>query len=218
MPQDRGAVARWLSQRVNLGGVSIAARALGTPRGGVSVAVPHIRVRDASQIDWVALRRRGLRGVVFDKDNTLTRPYAPALEPHIKESVAAAQREFDGRVAILSNSAGLVSYDPRGDVARAVEERLGLGVIRHAKKKPELEPQALLAHFDGVPIADLVFVGDRTFTDVAFGNRLGCLTIRVEPFTTKGENLVVRFARWLEGILEGILERKGCIPPHHARW
>lgn len=36
-------------------------------------------------------------------------------------------------------------------------------------------------------------VGDRFLTDVAFGNRLGMLTIRPQPFTKVGEPTMVKF-------------------------
>ena len=35
-------------------------------------------------------------------------------------------------------------------------------------------------------------IGDRYMTDIAFGNRLGMLTIRPEPFTSAGETKAVR--------------------------
>lgn len=38
-------------------------------------------------------------------------------------------------------------------------------------------------------------IGDRFLTDVAFGNRLGMLTIRPEPFTSEGETRTVRAVR-----------------------
>ena len=41
-------------------------------------------------------------------------------------------------------------------------------------------------------------VGDRYFTDVVYGNQSGMLTIRVMPFTEKGETVVVKAVRALE--------------------
>ena len=38
-------------------------------------------------------------------------------------------------------------------------------------------------------------IGDRFMTDIAFGNRLGMLTIRPEPFTSAGETKTVRAVR-----------------------
>ena len=38
--------------------------------------VPHLRVKDVTEIDWSEFKRKAkcVRYVVFDKDNTLTRP------------------------------------------------------------------------------------------------------------------------------------------------
>jgi len=101
---------------------------------------------------------------VFDKDNTLTAPFAVggggeqgggggdaaaaaaaaggksgggAARPRVRAALADARRVFgDGRVAVFSNSAGLAQYDPHGREAEAVERGLGVRVLRHAKKKP----------------------------------------------------------------------------------
>lgn len=43
-----------------------------------------------------------------------------------------------------------------------------------------------------VPSQKLVMVGDRYMTDIVFGNRLGMLTIRPEPFTWHGEPQTVK--------------------------
>lgn len=43
-----------------------------------------------------------------------------------------------------------------------------------------------------VPAEKLVMVGDRYMTDIVFGNRLGMLTIRPEPFTWSGEPQTVK--------------------------
>ena len=39
-------------------------------------------------------------------------------------------------------------------------------------------------------------IGDRYLTDIAFGNRLGMLTIRPQPFTSNGEPKTVRAVRF----------------------
>ena len=123
-------------------------------------------------------------------------------------------KAFEGNVVLLSNSAGLLQYDPRGEEAAGIERTLGVPVLRHRRKKPAGEP-ALLEHHFGCGAGDLVMVGDRTFTDVAYGNSLGMLTIKCEPFTSKGENLFVRVARKLEAALVRVLRAAGCRPPQH---
>lgn len=70
------------------------------------LAVPHISVKDIRWIDWVELEKRGFKGVVFDKDNTLTLPYSLALWPPLESSLDSCKSVFGDNVAVFSNSAG----------------------------------------------------------------------------------------------------------------
>jgi len=105
-----GAAAWWrraLGQRLNPAGVAaVAAVAASEPR----LALPHVSVQDIRWLDWAELRRAGFRGVVFDKDNTLTAPYAPALWPPLAAAFDQCRAAFPpGALAIYSNSAGLAA-------------------------------------------------------------------------------------------------------------
>lgn len=152
--------------------------------------------------------------MVFDKDNTLTAPYARDVHPDAAPALEEARREFGGDVVLLSNSAGLAQYDPDGAVAEALEADLGVRVLRHASKKPAGTPAALERHF-GCDATRLVMVGDRYLTDVVYGNRLGMFTVRVAPFTEAGEPVVVRAVRALEDSLVSRWARKGVRAPDH---
>jgi phosphatidylglycerophosphatase GEP4 len=103
-----GAAAWWrrtLGQRFNPAGVAaVAAVAASEPR----LALPHVSVQDIRWLDWAELRRAGFRGVVFDKDNTLTAPYAPTIWPPLAAAFDQCRAAFPpGALAIYSNSAGL---------------------------------------------------------------------------------------------------------------
>ncbi|KAF8783856.1 hypothetical protein HU200_000298 [Digitaria exilis] len=132
---NMGAAAWWrraLGQRFNPAGVAaVATVAASEPR----LALPHVTVQDIRWLDWAELRRAGFRGVVFDKDNTLTAPYAPALWPPLAAAFDQCRATFPpGALAIYSNSAGLKEYDPDGVDARAIETAIeGVHVIRHGK-------------------------------------------------------------------------------------
>lgn len=71
-------------------------------------------------VDWKALRDRGFDGVVFDKDNTLTAPYALAVWPALGPSLQECQAIFEGRVALLSNSAGTSVYSVAQNMGGAI--------------------------------------------------------------------------------------------------
>lgn len=74
----------------------------------------HVTVPDIRWVDWHALKAAGFKGCVFDKDNTLTEPYALGIHEPLTGSMEQCMDAFDGHVALLSNSAGLQEFDPKG--------------------------------------------------------------------------------------------------------
>lgn len=55
----------------------------------------------------------------------------------------------------------------------------------------------------------------RYFTDVAYGNRHGMLTVRVAPLTTAGEPFTVRVSRQVEERLVQWWTSRGSMAPDH---
>ncbi|KAK3162184.1 hypothetical protein QOZ80_1BG0086470 [Eleusine coracana subsp. coracana] len=211
-----GAAAWWrrtLGQRFNPAGVAaVVAVAASEPR----LALPHVSVQDIRWLDWAELRRAGFRGVVFDKDNTLTAPYAPAIWSPLAAAFDQCRATFPpGALAIYSNSAGLKQYDPDGADAKAIEAAIeGVHVIRHDLKKPGGAAKEIENYF-GCSASNLVFVGDRYFTDVVYGNRNGFLTVFTEPLSFTGESYIVRRVRKLEAYIVNYWCKKGYKPVQH---
>ncbi|KAM0919581.1 hypothetical protein ACQ4PT_008063 [Festuca glaucescens] len=210
-----GVAASWpraLGQRFNAGGVAaVVTVAASEPR----LALPHVSVQDIRWLDWAELRRAGFRGVVFDKDNTLTAPYAPALWPLLATSFDQCRAAFPGAIALYSNSAGLKQYDPDGVDASTVEAAIdGVHVIRHDAKKPAGAAKEIESYF-GCSASDLVLVGDRYFTDIVYGNRNGFLTVLTEPLSFAGESYIVKRVRKLEGYITNYWYKKGHRPVKH---
>ncbi|GJU55442.1 haloacid dehalogenase superfamily protein [Tanacetum coccineum] len=121
-----------IGQRINVQGLMFSVSVITKNRNWV---MPHLSVKDIRSIDWAALKSKGYEGVVFDKDNTLTVPYSLALWGPISESVESCKAVFGSNVAVFSNSAGLLEYDPDGRKARALEFVIGIRVIRHSSSK-----------------------------------------------------------------------------------
>ncbi|XP_010929037.1 phosphatidylglycerophosphate phosphatase 1, chloroplastic/mitochondrial isoform X1 [Elaeis guineensis] len=204
---------RAVGQRLNSAGVaSFASVVAREPH----LALPHIAVPDIRWIDWADLERLGFRGVVFDKDNTLTSPYSLSLWPSLSHSLNLCRSAFPGKIAIFSNSTGLRQYDPDGSEARALEESIGgIHVIRHEIKKPAGTAEDIEKYF-GCSASLLVMVGDRHFTDVVYGNRHGFLTILTEPLNLSEEPFIVKQVRKLENVLVNRWYRRGLKPPKHG--
>ncbi|KAG1347411.1 hypothetical protein COCNU_06G012400 [Cocos nucifera] len=153
---------RAVGQRLNSAGVtSFASVVAREPH----LALPHIAVPDIRWIDWAELERLGFRGVVFDKDNTLTSPCSLSLWPSLSHSLNLCRSAFPGKIAIFSNSTEIKK--PAG-TAEDIEKYFGCSALR------------------------LVMVGDRHFTDVVYGNRHGFLTILTEPLNLSDEPFIVK--------------------------
>ena len=76
--------------------------------------MPHIGVQTIASLDWASLHKAGFKGCVFDKDNTLTEPYAHVVAPQLASSLEDCKKQFKGKVVVYSNSAGLREFDPDG--------------------------------------------------------------------------------------------------------
>ncbi|KAJ4822531.1 hypothetical protein Tsubulata_029562 [Turnera subulata] len=131
-----------VGQRINLEGIVSSVSVFARER---HLAVPHVAVPDVRHIDWAELRRRGFRGVVFDKDNTITVPYTLTLWPPLEPSIQLCKSVFGNDIAVFSNSAGLYEYDHDGSKARSLEKAIGIKVIRHTEV-PSFSPFVLLGN------------------------------------------------------------------------
>jgi hypothetical protein len=74
-----------------------------TLRVTLSLAVPHIKVSDIGSINWFALQRY-FHHIAFDKDNTLTAPYAQSTVLNFNGRMYSSFGR--GNIVVVSNSAG----------------------------------------------------------------------------------------------------------------
>lgn len=159
--------------------------------------LPQTKVPSISNISFKGLKECGVKGIIFDKDNTLTAPYALSIYPSISEAFEEAKREFEGRCVIMSNSAG-TNDDVDFQDALKIEGALGLPVLRHKDKKPEGIDSVKQFFGKDTDLESLCVVGDRLFTDVLMGNFHGMMTICTEELTSVGDNKMAKFIRSLE--------------------
>ena len=92
-----------IGQRINLEGIG---SSIGIIAKDKHLVMPHVAVPDIRYIDWAELKRRGFKGVVFDKDNTITAPYSLSLWPPLGSSVELCKSLFGDNIAVFSNSTG----------------------------------------------------------------------------------------------------------------
>lgn len=200
-----------VGQRINVEGIVSSVSVITKDR---HLALPHLAVRDIRYIDWGELKRTGFRGVVFDKDNTITAPYSLTLWPPLETSIGQCKSVFGNNIAVCSNSAGLFEFDPDGRKARALESAIGIKVARHRVKKPAGTAEEIEKHF-GCESSQLIMVGDRPFTDIVYGNRNGFFTILTGPLSLAEEPFIVKQVRKLEIAFVNLCYKRGLKPMSH---
>ncbi|MBV8883118.1 MAG: YqeG family HAD IIIA-type phosphatase [Chroococcidiopsidaceae cyanobacterium CP_BM_RX_35] len=122
-----------------------------------------------------------LKGLVLDVDETLVPIKSTAASAQLQQWVEEIRQ-----VAALWLVSNNLSDTRIGGIARSLELPYILGAVKPSRRKLR---QAVVAM--DLPVEQVAMVGDRLFTDVLAGNRLGMFTILVEPMVDP--NTAVRF-------------------------
>ncbi len=148
------------------------------------------------EIDFEELYESGVRGVLFDIDNTLVPHGAPADE---------RAKQLLTRLKELGIGVCLISNNQLGRV-KSFADSVGAAYIENAHKPSVKGYQAAMERI-GCTTENTVFVGDQLFTDIYGANRAGIPTILVKPIHPKEEIQIV-LKRYLEKIVLFFYMRK----------
>lgn len=143
------------------------------------------------------LQERGIRGLVLDVDRTLLPRRHATLPPAAEQWLRHAAGEMP--IHLLSNN-------PSRQRIGGVAEQLGLPFTTSAGKPRRSALRRVLEQL-GIPAPQVALAGDRVFTDVLAGNRMGLYTVLVKPIDPQGDpcrqdrlqKLELRMARWMGG-------------------
>jgi HAD superfamily phosphatase (TIGR01668 family) len=142
-----------------------------------------------------------IRALVLDVDRTLLPRRSATLPPSAEQWLRHAQSLMP--IHLLSNN-------PSRRRIGSVAEQLGLPFTTSAGKPRRAALRRVVAEL-GLEPHQIALVGDRLFTDVLAGNRLGLFTVLVRPIGPNGDpcphdgvqNLEIRMSRWLGALVEG---------------
>ena len=139
-------------------------------------------------IDFEKLYEEGIRGLIFDIDNTLVPHGAPADERSI--ALFERLRRIGFESALLSNN-----KEPR---VKSFNDKVHSRYLYKAGK-PAGKGYFAAMEMMGTEPATTVFVGDQLFTDVWGAKRAGILTYLVKPIHPKEEIQIVlkRRLEWI---------------------
>ncbi len=144
--------------------------------GGALQFRPDVKFVRASEITPELLAGEGIRGLILDLDNTLTRWEESKAAPFAPQWVKSL-RDAGIRMVILSN--GL--RDKQDTVSRALE----LPLVRALLPKPFAAGFVKALEVLELPREEVAMVGDIVMTDIWGANRLGIRTMLVDPLSPR---------------------------------
>ena len=141
---------------------------------------PKKMVESAYEIPYETLYNDGIRGVIFDVDNTLVPHGAPADERAL--SLFAKFHQMGMKTCLLSNNreARVASFAAQVD-----------SPYIYKGGKPSVRGYNKAMEKMGTDKSTTVFVGDQLFTDVYGANRAGIYSFLVKPIHPKEEIQIV---------------------------
>lgn len=152
-------------------------------------------INAVEHIDLDSWWKEGVRGLILDVDDTLTRKNSPYLSAEVQSWLIQAKEK--GFLCYL------VSNNASPEHIERIAQRLDIPAIAKARK-PRRAGFLWAIQESGLPANQLVAIGDRVLTDILGGRRLGLKTCLVKPVTkrlTRRKRLLYAFenrlSQWL---------------------
>lgn len=150
---------------------------------------PREWVDSAYQIPWDTWYEMGIRGVIFDIDNTLVPHGAPADDRAL--ALFGKLHGMGMKTCLLSNNKEPRVASFAAQVSSPYIYKAGKPAVKNYNKAMERM---------GTAAGDTLFVGDQLFTDVYGANRAGIYGILVKSIDPKEEIQIV-LKRYLEAVV-----------------
>lgn len=150
---------------------------------------PKAYISSIFDMDITALKNKGIKGIIFDIDNTLV-PYDEAEPNEAIIGFFKKLRSEGFKITLVSNNTE--------DRVLKFNEKLKVFALHKARKPLTGAFKKALALMD-CSKEEAVIVGDQVFTDVYGGNSAGISTILVQPVSDKDE--------WITKVKRGLEKR-----------
>ncbi len=148
---------------------------------------PDIYIRSVFELPLENMKRLGIRGLVFDIDNTIA-PFDVAEPEEAIVELFAFLRKEGFKLCILSNN--------KKERVHRFNRKLGALAIPRAGK-PGIKKLRQAMHHMGTTPESTAMIGDQVFTDMWCGHRGGLLCIMTAPICNR-DQLITKVKRGAE--------------------
>lgn len=161
---------------------------------------PRLVVDSLQEINCNELAKSGIKGIVFDLDNTIIPWDSSEMRP--KESEWLGTLIGQGfKLCLVSNN-----WNQR---VKEIADLFSIPFISRAYK-PAKNGFRKAANIMELAPEEVAVIGDQLYTDILGGNRIGMFTIWVPPLSSR-EFIGTKITRQLEKLTIRILKSKGLI-------
>jgi len=161
---------------------------------------PKEQAESVLELDLHGLQNAGIRGIIFDLDNTLVEWKHENLNPEVVQLISRFKRA-GFKMCILSNA-----LEHR---VEAVAKLLEIPYVSRAAK-PRKSPFKKALELIGTDPEETAVVGDQLFTDILGGNRMELYTILTPPLSST-EFISTKAVRRIERLVIKRFRRKGIL-------
>ncbi|MFB6469381.1 YqeG family HAD IIIA-type phosphatase [Cytobacillus sp. Hz8] len=162
--------------------------------------LPNQHVKSIFDIKPEELKRKGIRGIITDLDNTLVEWDRPTATPKLVQWFEE-MKQHQILITIVSNN--------NKERVQTFSEPLGISSIFQARKPLGLAFHRAIKQM-GIKKEETVVIGDQLLTDVLGGNRSGFHTILVVP-VAQTDGFATRINRKIERIILNWFRKKGML-------
>ncbi len=159
---------------------------------------PDIYAKSIFDIDYKSLKKRGIKCIIFDLDNTLAPIHMPVPDKDLKDLISDLEL-MNFKIIIMSNS--------NKNRVEPFKEKLNVDSSCNSRK-PLKKKYIKIASVYGFKANEIACVGDQLLTDIFGANRMGFLSILVHPISTN-DFIWTKINRAVERKIFHYLEKKG---------
>lgn len=149
--------------------------------------IPDVYQKSIYAINYQKLWNQGIKCLLFDLDNTLVPPSIKEPTKELKE-LFNELKKMGFKLIIFSNS-------PKKRL-KPFKEQLNVDCSASSKKPFSKKFLLVLSEYNYL-VNEVAIIGDQILTDIVGGNKVGILTVLVNPISKK-DFIYTKFNRFLE--------------------